>query len=314
MFRKILIIIVGLAVLLAACAPTPATEAPLATEVPTQAPTTVPTEAPTSEPIVLKDGLDRMVELLEPAQRIVSLTAATTEIMFAIGAGSQVVGRDMYSDYPVAALDVSDIGGYWGEYNSEAIVNLQPDLVIAGEINTREQVANFENLGLTVYYMKNPGSLEDLYSKLSDLGVLTGHETEAIELSVALKARVKVVDDILQAVTEKPVVFYELDATPFTAGPSTFVDQLITRAGGVNFGARMDSDWAQVNLEQIILADPDMIILGDAAYGETAETVAARPGWDALSAVGNQMIFPFDDNLISRPGPRLWMAWKPWPV
>ena len=77
------------------------------------------------------------------------------------------------------------------------------------------------------------------------------------------------------------------------------------RAGGINFGARMETDWAQVNLEQIVLADPDIIILGDAAYGESAETVAARPGWDVLSAVQNGMIFAFDDNLISRPGPRL---------
>ena len=120
----------GLLVLLAACAPTPATEALLVTEVATQAPTTVPTEAPTVEPIILTDGLGRMVELTGPAQRIVSLTAATTEILFAIGAGSQVVGRDMFSDYPEAALKVTDIGGSWGEYNSEAIISLHPDLVM----------------------------------------------------------------------------------------------------------------------------------------------------------------------------------------
>ena len=305
MFRKILIIIVGLAVLLAACAPTPATEAPLATEIPTQAPTAAPTEVPTVEPIALTDGLGRLVELAGPAQRIVSLTPATTEILFAIGAGSQVVGRDMFSDYPDAALDVTDIGGSWGEYNSEAIVNLQPDLVVAGGINPPELVASLENLGLTVYFLANSVTLDELYANLSIIGDLTGHEIEAMVLSTSLEARSKAVDNILSGVTEKPVVYYELDATPFTAGPGTFVDQLIDRAGGINFGASMESAWAQVNLEQIVLADPDMIILGDAAYGETAETVAARPGWDALSAVSNQMIFAFDDNLVSRPGPRL---------
>jgi iron complex transport system substrate-binding protein len=305
MFRKVLIILVGLAVLMAACSPTPATEVHLATEVPTQAPTAPPTEAPTVEPIALIDGLGRMVELTRPAQRIVSLTAATTEILFAIGAGSQVVGRDMFSDYPDAALDVIDIGGSWGEYNSEAIVNLQPDLVIAGGINPPELVASLENLGLTVYFLSNPVTLDELYVKLSIVGDLTGHEMEALDLSISLEARAKAVDDALSGGTEKPVVYYELDATPFTAGPGTFVDQLIDRAGGVNFGASMESAWAQVNLEQIVLTDPDMIILGDSAYGETAETVAARPGWDSLSAVSNQMIFAFDDNLVSRPGPRL---------
>jgi iron complex transport system substrate-binding protein len=83
------------------------------------------------------------------------------------------------------------------------------------------------------------------------------------------------------------------------------VDLLIARAGGTNFGNSMDSEWAQVSLEQLVLADPVIFILGDSAYGETAETVAARPGWSALSAVKDQQIFAFDDNLVSRPGPRL---------
>ncbi|MFC2064627.1 ABC transporter substrate-binding protein [Chloroflexota bacterium] len=287
MIRKVLIIFVGLAVLLAACAPTPATETPI------------------TAPIALTDGLGRTVVLTEPAQRIISLTPATTEILFAIGAGSQVVGRDMFSDYPEAALKVTDIGGSWGEYNSEAIVSLQPDLVIAGGLNPPELVASLENLGLTVYFLSNPITLDGLYENLSFIGKLTGHETEAMHLSTTLKARAQAVDEALSGITERPLVYYELDATPYTAGPGTFVDQLIDRAGGINFGASMESAWAQVSLEQIILADPDMIILGDAAYGESAETVAARQGWDALAAVSNQMIFAFDDNLISRPGPRL---------
>jgi len=287
MFRKSFIIFVSMVVLLAACSPVVATEVPVA------------------GPISLTDGLKRQVELESPAQRIVSLTPATTEILFAIGAGSQVVGRDMFSDYPQAALDVEDIGGSWGEYNSEAIVNLQPDLVIAGGINPPELVASLENLGLTVYFLANPVTLDELYVNLSIIGKLTGHEKEAAALSTSLDERAAAVDAALVGVTEKPVVYYELDATPFTAGPGTFVDQLITRAGGINFGAGMESAWAQVNLEQIVLADPAVIILGDAAYGESFETVAARPGWDVLLAVKNQMIFPFDDNLVSRPGPRL---------
>ncbi|MFC2028766.1 helical backbone metal receptor [Chloroflexota bacterium] len=291
MFHKKSIMFILLTILLAACNPGSSTEAP--------------TEVPTTEAIVLTDGLGRLVELDAPALRVVSLTPATTEILFAIGAGSQMVGRDMFSDYPQSALDVADIGGSWGEYNSEAIVNLQPDLVIAGGINPPELVASLENLGLTVYFLANPVTLEELYDNLFIMGTLTGHETEAVDLSEALEARAKAVDDALAGNSIKPLVYYELDATPFTAGPGTFVDQLIDRAGGVNFGSGMESAWVQVNLEQIVLADPALIILGDAAYGETLETVAARPGWDVLSAVRDQMIYAFDDNLVSRPGPRL---------
>jgi iron complex transport system substrate-binding protein len=287
MLRKLMIALIGLTLLLAACAPA-----------------ANPTPAPAG-PISLTDGLGRTVVLASPAQKIVSLSPATTEILFAVGAGPQVVGRDMFSDYPVAALDAADIGGSWGEYNTEAIVSLNPDLVIAGGINPPELVASLESLGLTVYFLSNPNTLEELYTNIQIIGRLTGHETEADELIAGLDERTKAVDAALVGIAEKPVVYYELDSTPFTAGPGTFVDLLIARAGGTNFGASMNSEWAQISLEQLVLADPAIFILGDSAYGETSETVAARPGWSALSAVKNRQIFAFDDNLVSRPGPRL---------
>ena len=284
MLRKIMIAWIGLTLLLAACAP-------------------ATSQAP--DPISLTDGLGRTVELVSPAQRIVSLTPATTEILFAVGAGAQVAGRDMFSDFPVEALDAADVGGSWGEYNTEAIVSLNPDLVLAGGINPPELVASLEALGMTVYFLSNPNTLEELYTNIQTLGSMTGHEEDAQDLISSLDDRAKAVDAALVGITEKPVVYYELDSTPFTAGPGTFVDLLITRAGGTNFGASMDSAWAQISLEQLVLADPAIFILGDSAYGETSETVAARPGWSALSAVKDQHIFAFDDNLVSRPGPRL---------
>lgn len=302
MLRKLMFVLIGLTLLLAACAPaatpTPATEAPATLE-----PTL--TEAPTLEPINLTDGLGRTLELPGPAQRIVSLSPATTEILFAVGAGAQVVGRDMFSDFPAEALEAADIGGSWGEYNTEAIVSLNPDLVLAGGINPPELVASLEGLGLTVYFLANPKTLEELYGNIERVGRMTGQQETAGDLVASLNDRAKAVDAALAGVAEKPVVYYELDSTPFTAGPGTFVDLLIARAGGVNFGASMESEWAQISLEQLILADPDIIVLGDSAYGETPETVSARPGWSALTAVKNVQIFAFDDNLVSRPGPRL---------
>jgi iron complex transport system substrate-binding protein len=305
MLRKLMISLIGLTLLLAACAPaaTP-TPAPVVTEAPATLEPTL-TEAPVSEALSLTDGLGRTVELPGPAQRIVSLSPATTEILFAVGAGAQVVGRDMFSDYPAEALDAADIGGSWGEYNTEAIVSLSPDLVIAGGINPPELVASLESLGLTVYFLSNPNTLEELYVNIELLGKMTGHEETASDRIVSLDDRAKAVDAALAGVAEYPVVYYELDSTPYTAGPGTFVDLLIARAGGVNFGASMESAWAQVSLEQLILADPDIIVLGDSAYGETSETVSARPGWSALTAVKKVQIFAFDDNLVSRPGPRL---------
>ena len=111
------------------------------------------------------------------------------------------------------------------------------------------------------------------------------------------------------AADDRPLVYYELDATdpnaPFTFGAGTFLDALITVAGGVNVGGTLDTAWAQISAEKVIELNPIIILLGDAAYGTTPESVAARPGWSAIEAVKNSNVYPFDDNLVSRPGPRL---------
>jgi len=313
MLRKTLLITLLIA-LMTACAPqaTPTAVssqgAPAATEiVVTEAP---PTEAPTAAPtgITVTDGLGREVKLDGPAQHVVSLAPSNTEILFAIGAGSQVVGRDQLSDYPEEAKAVKDIGSSFEALNTELIVSLKPDLVIAAEINTAEQVKQLEDLGLTVYYLKNPTTLEELYSNLEIVAQLTGHENETATLIDSLKTRVAAVDAKIAPISSRPSVFYELDATdpakPYTAGKGTFITQLIERAGGHNVAADIDG-YPQLSLEQVVADDPAFIILGDSAYGVTPETIAARPGWDKLSAVKNNKIFPFDDNLVSRPGPRL---------
>lgn len=308
MLRKTLLITLLLA-LMTACAPqaTPTT-APVPTEiVATQAPVT---EAPTTAltGLTLTDGLGREVKLEAPAQRIISLAPSNTEILFAIDAGSQVVGRDQLSDYPEAAKAATNIGSAFEALNTELIVSLKPDLVLAAGINTPDQVKALEVLGITVYYLKNPTTLEDLYSNLNIAAQLTGHEAIAAKLIDNLKARVAAVDAKIATISSRPSVFYELDGTdpakPFTAGKGTFIAQLLERAGGHNIAADIDG-YPQLSLEQVVADDPDFIILGDSAFGVTPESIAARPGWNTLSAVKDNKIFPFDDNLVSRPGPRL---------
>ena len=251
----------------------------------------------------------RILNLKGPAKRIVSLAPSNTEILFAVGAGDQVVGRDMFSDYPEAAKAVKDIGGSNGKYNTEEIVALKPDLVLAGEINSPELIQSMEQLGLPVFPLKNPATLEDMYSNLTVVGELTGHSRQAGQLVDSLKKRVAAVDDKVKPLDSRLSVYYELDATdptkPFTAGPGTFVSLLIERAGGYNIGDSMSSQWAQISLEQVVAANPYAIILGDSAYGVTPESVKQRPGWGGIAAVQNNRIYTFDDNLVSRPGPRL---------
>jgi len=311
MHRKLTFAIL-IVLLLTACGQAATTNAPARTSSPLPVSTSTAVAAPTSAGITLTDGMDRTVTLAGPAQRVVSLAAANTEILYAIGAGSQVVGRDTFSDYPDAAQSVQDIGGSMGEYNTEAIVALQPDLVLAGGINPTELVASLEQLGLTVYFLPNPETLEEMFANLETVAKLTGHEAEAAVLVDSLKARLAALDAKIATVSNRPTVYYELDATdptkPYTAGragPTNFVDALITRAGGTNIGSQMQSEWPQISLEQLVVDDPQVILLGDAAYGETPETVAARPGWDVLSAVRDGHVYPLDYHLVSLPGPRL---------
>ena len=294
MFRKIFFLIVLLALVMTACAPP-------------SAPIVAPVATEPSAPITLTDGLGRSVVLKEAAKRIVSLAPSNTEILFAVGATDQVVGRDEFSDYPEEAKALPSVGGSMGEYSVESIVALKPDLVLAAEINSPELVKQLEDLGLTVYYLKNPKTFEELYVNLEIAAQLTGEDPT--KLTDSLKARVAAVDEKIMPLSFRPMVFYEIDATdpakPYTYGPGTFGDMLISRAGGFNVGNDLTDPYPQISLEQIVVSNPSIILLGDSMWGVTAESVLARPGWETIEAVKSKQIFPIDDNLISRPGPRL---------
>jgi iron complex transport system substrate-binding protein len=268
-----------------------------------------PTE-PQSGPITLTDGLGRSITLQQPAIRVLSLAPSNTEILFAIGAGSKIVGRDTFSNYPEQALELPDIGGGFGELNIEMVLTANPDLVLAADLTPPEQVQALEQVGLTVYSLPNPTNFDGLYANIATVSQLVGNKDQGRQLIEDLTARVKAVEEKTSAAPEIPLTFYELDATdpnaPWTSGPGTFIDTLITMAGGENLGAELAGDWVQISIEELLSRDPDIIILGDYTWGGvTPEDVAARPGWETLSAIQNGKIYTIDDNLVSRPGPRM---------
>ncbi len=303
-------------------APTAAPAAEMPTAAPTTAPATAVPQTPTAPPTAedtatasarreMTDDLGHTIVLAGYPQRIVSLAPSITESLFAIGAGAQVVGRDSNSVYPPEVADIPDIGSLWQEVPLENILALEPDLVIAAEVITPEQVQQMQEAGLTVFWQANPKDFDGLYRNLRVLAELTGHTEEAEALIADLQERVAAVtartEDLPEA--ERPLVFYELDATdpsaPWTSGPGTFIDTAITLAGGRNVGASLQDAWAQISLEALLEANPEVILLADAPYGVTPETVAAREGWDALRAVQEGRVYPFDPYLLSVPGPRM---------
>ncbi len=296
MQRKLLLLLFSLtATVLAACSPAE------------QAATVEPTDMP---PLTFSDGRGVEITLDSPASRIVSLAPSNTELLFAVGAGGQVVGRDAFSDFPEAALSVTDIGGGWGEIDTETLLTLDPDLILSADIIAPEQNIALEDLGLTVFVLPNPLELADLYKNIETVAALTGHSEEAAALNEQLRARVSAILEKVSGASASPLVFYQLDSTdptaPWTSGPGTFIDTLIGMAGGRNVGALLDSAWAQISAEALIEQNPDIILMGDAVWsGLNPEDIAARPGWEAIAAVQSGRVYAFDDNLVSRPGPRL---------
>lgn len=316
-----------LALWLTACAPAAGTPAAIlpaidltATSAPTTVPveatapaataTTAPTEASDNGPVTVTDATGNELELATPAQKIISLAPSNTEILFAIGAGDQVIARDDFSNFPEEAAELPTIGGSMSNYNLEEIAKLQPDLILVSPLTSTEGIQGLEEITPNVFVVPNPKTLEEMYANLVTVGQLTGHVAEAEALSEELQERAAATLEKVKTTTEKPKVFYELDATdpakPWTAGPGTFIDMLIGLAGGENVGSALSGDWAQISQEELIVQNPDVILLGDALYGGiTAEQVAARPGWEAIQAVQDERVLPFNDDLVSRPGPRM---------
>ena len=297
----------ALALLAAACAPA---ATPVSVATPTATNETAATPTAPSAQIGVTDGLGREVTLDAPATKIVSLAPSNTEIVFALGAGDRLIGRDDFSDYPPDAAAVPSIGSLYPSVNAEAVVALEPDLVLAAGITNPEDVQRLADLGLTVYSSRINTTLEDIYADIADIGRLIGRAEEADAMVADMRARVAAVTTKTSAAAEKPVVFYEIDATepskPWTPGPNSFIGQLVGMAGGTNAGDIATDQYAQLSLEQLVAQDPEVIILGSATYGgQTPELVAQRTGWETLSAVQNGAVYTFDDNLVSRPGPRV---------
>lgn len=267
-----------------------------------------PAETEVPEPVSVVDDAGRTVEIVSNPQRLISLAPSNTEILFALGLGDKVVGVTDFCDYPEEAQSIEKVGGF--EHNLEKIVALDPDLVLAigGSPAQVEKATEMEKLGLTVLVLE-PGDIEGIVANIELVGKATGAEKEASQLATQMRKRF---DDIIakaKGAQSRPSVFFELDATdpskPYTPGPGSFIDALISLAGGSNIGASAQMQWAQLSTEEIIAQDPEIIVLGDVNYGVTIEMVKDRPGWSVITAVKNGAIYPIDDILISRPGPRI---------
>ncbi|MBI2845403.1 MAG: cobalamin-binding protein [Chloroflexi bacterium] len=263
----------------------------------------IPQPTPTPLGILtIIDDAGRSVTITGTPQRIVTLAPNLTEIVFALGLGERVVGVSDFSDYPPEAQNIQSVGGF--PLNIELIVSLEPDLVLAAGITSLEDVARLEELGMTVLYLV-PTDVEGILDSILTVGRAAGAENEAEELVSGLRAWLEEIKSRVAQTDSSPRVYYEIDATLFTGGPGSFTHELITLAGGENIAAGTTTPFPQLSAEEIIDADPEIIIFSHAKYGGTVEEIASRPGWDTITAVQNGAIYPIDPDLVDRPGPRI---------
>jgi iron complex transport system substrate-binding protein len=240
-------------------------------------------------------------------ERIVSLSPTATEILFAVGAGDQVVAVDDQSDFP-ADVPTTDLSGY--EPNVEAIIGYEPDLVVSGFL-AEDIVAGLEAAGAEVLIQDAPADLEGTYDQIAELAIATGHEDEGAELVAEMRADI---DDLVATVPDRevaPTYYHELDDTLYSVTSSTFIGQLYALAGLENVADEADPDgdfggYPQLSAELLVAADPDFVFLADTeCCGQTAETLAARPGFAGLSAIENGQVVELSDDIASRWGPRV---------
>jgi len=257
---------------------------------------------PTQELLEITDDLGETLSFAQAPERIVSLAPNVTEILFAVGAGDKVVGVQDFSTYPPEAMESPKVGGF--PLNFELIASLEPDLCIGADITSPDDIAKLEELGLKVMVVSRT-DLEGIFENIELVAKAAGVEQAGRELADSLRADLQALEDTIQTTQTQPRVFVELDETLYTVGPGSFIHPLIELAGGQNIAADADNPYPQLSAEQIIAKDPEVIVLADAAYGVTPEQVEARPGWDQITAVKNDAVYPIDADIISRPGPRI---------
>ena len=260
-------------------------------------------EAPS--PFTVTDDLGREVNIERTPESIVSLAPSVTEILFALDLGDKVVGVTEACDYPDEAKEKPKVGGYYST-SLESILYQDPDLILTDGYDP--VVEQIKEQGIPMLVLQ-PSDIDGILEDIRLVGRVMNIEGKAGELVDSLQQRLDAVAQKTADVTARPTVFYEIDASdqtkPWTVGPGSLADTLISLAGGQNILTEGDA-YLQINLEQLLSADPELVILGDYPY-VTPQQVMARTGvWQELPAVKNGRVYAISDpSLTSRPGPRI---------
>ena len=288
--RPIAALLLFLVTLVGACAAPPA-------------PTSVPAapQTPAVPPAVV-DDLGRLVALSAAPRRIVSIAPSNTEILFALGLGARVVAVDQYSNYPPEARQKEQVGSYV-KPDLERIVAASPDLVLATAVHARTVVPELEARRIAVFVV-DPRNIDDVFDRISRVGRIAGVDAHAAAVVASLRERADAVAARV-AGAPRPRVFFELSPQLHTAGPGSFVDDLIRRAGGENVAGDAGAQWPQLGQEIVVQRDPEVVLMAHGDLPDPLAALRARPGWSQISAVRNGRVQAVDPDVVTRAGPRV---------
>jgi iron complex transport system substrate-binding protein len=263
----------------------------------------------------ITDDEGYLTEFTSVPQRIISLAPSNTQILYAIGVGDRVVGVTDYDQYPYnftawfEAGNMTSIGGF-STPNKETIASLNPDLLLATTIHDAD-LPTFRNLGYKVLVL-NPTDVNSVLNDILMVGKATNSEQSAQNLVDSINSEIDSISQkIAAAHMEKPKVYYEV-WLDMSAGSTSFINDVITKAGGENiFGTEVDQ-YPTVSSETIVQKNPDIILLptemanaGEAPFYGSVDEVKARPGWNTISAIQNDRIVIVDGSLFAEAGPRI---------
>jgi len=258
----------------------------------------------TSYPLTVKDDLGRSVTIASEPRRIVVMLPSATEMLCSIGACDSIVATDDYSNWPAAAAEKPKAGGLYNP-NVELIASFEPDLVITSKYGKLTEA--LAKLGITTYAV-NAQTYGDIFRTARNLGELVNREAAAETLIARVNQEVYALETLAARAAARPTVYYEIDATPYTAGPGSFIGEMIARARGVNIVPAELGLFPKISPELVVEKDPEVIVLGDAPHGVTAAKIAGRPGWAELRAIKSGRVCELtkeQTDVLHRPGPRV---------
>lgn len=251
-------------------------------------------------PLTITDDLGRNVVIKSAPKRVISIVPSTTETLCAIGACNRLIAIDDYSDFPASVQKLPKVGGLYNT-NFEAIVAAQPDLVLVSKY--AKQAETLSKMGLTVVAV-NPEKYADIFSKTVLLGKIVSRESQATQLNLQLKRQFSKIE-ALTAKSPKVSTYFEIDPTPYSIGPKSFMGVVLGKAGASNIITANMGDFPKISPEYVVQQNPQLML------GLSLADAQKRPGWNNLKAVKNKQVFdiPADlSNILSRPGPRLGLA------